>query len=419
VEGEVLGGTVVINTTITDAFPGIMEYNIDDTGWVDGDIPWDTTTVGDGYHTISIRTTDLVGHAVVQEVSVIVDNTPPDIEFVYPAEFMHINKLYPLKIYAYDEIELAKVYLIVDNETPIELFKAPAGTYYEYSLDTTLLADGEHVLEALAIDSVGQERRTNVTIFTDNTGPVIELSYTRAGTEKEAGEVTFYAEVTDPSGVRFVFLNIDNTGWREMIRSLNATTYVYVWPTTEQIGGVHIFQVKAVDELGNEAIRMGSITVEHKVKAPPPDYLALTLDLIPLIAFVFLVVLLAVFIFLFRRRIKGLMKEPPEGERIVRVLEVPREEAEVEKEKEEAFADLEELEELEEIPQPELEEEEEIAPAPPLEELEDEKERKGKGIYRPPSRRGEELEEYKIKWEDEQNRADETTADAKSKTPED
>jgi hypothetical protein len=230
---------------------------------------------------------------------VIVDNIEPVVSVQHPTENAHINGVYTVKVYADDIVDVASVSISIDDSPPVRLPRASIGKYYEYNVDTTKLKDGVHTIVVTALDFANHKTEKILNVFVDNTGPEISINYTKEGTEREHGRVIFVVRVKDLSDVRIVYLNIDNTGWRQMVRKDNVT-YSYVWPTTEQIGGMHIYQIRAIDELGNEAIHMGEIYIEHKV---PPDYLKLFLDILPLIVFVFFVILFTVVVIL--RRFTG------------------------------------------------------------------------------------------------------------------
>jgi hypothetical protein len=305
IECEIVSDEIKINVTAEDMFINKIEYSVDNSGWKDINQVWDTTTATDGKHVISVRCSDLANHVTLQKLSVIVDNTVPKVSIVYPTENSYVRDANIVKVYADDGIGIAKVTISVDASSPIEIPKSTVGNYYEYTLDTTSLIDGEHTIVVTAIDFVGHKSTSMIRIFTDNSAPEVNVDYTREGVEKESGRVVFTATVKDNSGIRIVLLNIDNTGWREMIRVDN-TTYRYEWPTTEQVSGVHIYQIKVVDVLGNEVVKMGNIHVEHEV---PPDYLRAVLDILPLAVFIFFVILF-IFVVFFKRHTGRWLWEP-------------------------------------------------------------------------------------------------------------
>jgi hypothetical protein len=254
-------------------------------------------------HNIRIRAVDKIGHVYEESISVITDNTKPVIAPVTPAENAYINSEYTFRIFATDAIELARLQLkIADFVT--ELYPT-VGNYYDYKFDTTTLPDGKCLIVLTATDKAGLNAYKSINVYIDNTGPEIEI-ISPSGTVQ--GQVMYEVSVIDKGigNVSKVMLNIDGTGWREMLRIAQTDRFTYVWSTTEQLNGPHVFEIKAIDALGNEMIAVGSVTVGNPVV---PDYFRGFLDMLPLIAFMFAIALIIALLLVFRRRIRRLLRE--------------------------------------------------------------------------------------------------------------
>ncbi|MBN1389829.1 MAG: hypothetical protein JXA22_04200 [Candidatus Thermoplasmatota archaeon] len=275
VKDQLISGIFVIRAMTIDEFPGIVRYAIDGTTWFDVTTPWNSTSVRDGPHTISIRTEDQAGHYTVFNVNVMVDNTAPVISqaTITPGEVL--AGIQTLRFYAYDSIGLRQVLLSIDGAAHFEVFRGEGGLYYEYLLDTRILGDGDHSIDVTAYDNAGNHDGSTYAIRVDNSGPQISLDFywlegddeVRIGNVREGTSVVFKATVIDPSGISVVMINIDSSGWREMTPDSNESNpdiYILIWPTSGTEGGAHVFQIRTADKLGNEAYRSGLINIKEK-----------------------------------------------------------------------------------------------------------------------------------------------------------
>ncbi len=276
VKDQLVRGLFIIRATMTDQFPGAVKYAIDGTTRFEVHTPWNTSKVTDGYHMVNVMAEDLAGHRTTFNVEVIVDNGKPVISQATIAPGEVLTGTTPLRFYAYDTIGVRQVTLALDGASAFEIHRGEGGLYYEYMLNTRLLADGDHLLKVTVIDRADNSVSATYAIKIDNTGPEIVLDYywvekdvpVRIGNVKEGTSVVFVATVDDPSGISSVMINIDSLGWREMApdeNNSNPNTYKLYWPTSG--GGTHMFQVKSIDKLGNENSLSGMINVkkvEHK-----------------------------------------------------------------------------------------------------------------------------------------------------------
>ena len=208
-----------------------------------------------------------------------------------------------MRFYAYDAIGIREVMLSINDAAPFEIYRGEGGLYYEYLIDTRILADGDHTLTITAYDRAENSDSSTYGITLDNSGPEIALDYfwlegkeeIRIGKVKEGRSVVFRATVIDPSGVSHVMINIDSLGWREMApdsNSSNPDTYVLFWPTSGADGGIHVFQIRTADNLGNEATRSGLISVKEKEEKTA--FLESFTDALPVIWLIIFIILIIV-----------------------------------------------------------------------------------------------------------------------------
>ncbi|MEW5759837.1 MAG: Ig-like domain-containing protein [Candidatus Thermoplasmatota archaeon] len=246
--GDYVSGYVSIDVNITDAFPGPVEYNIDGSGWVTTGLPWDTTTVADGMHTILIRAKDLAEHSTLQSLTVIVDNNAPTCDIISPVANQSIEGIYVFKISARDIIGIRSVDIDVFGKSVKLPYNSESG-YYEYGIDTAVVMDGEYNVSVKAYDLSSKSTESKELVFkVDNHPPEIEILWPVSGAYI-SGEVRInaYMNETFPSSLMYT---VDEGGWYDITKLFN---------TTMVSDGEHTITIKAVDKAGH--ITKKSITV--------------------------------------------------------------------------------------------------------------------------------------------------------------
>jgi hypothetical protein len=217
-----------------------------------------------------------------------------------------VNKDVVVEIYAFDSIELSTVHFELDGRGKHELTPVAMNSY-QYRLDTTRFSDGNHTITVSAADTAGHKAVVVRYVNFDNTGPEITI---KAPTGVQQGQVTFEVTAVDKCQyVSKVQLNIDGLGWREMMRVGNTSTYTYIWFTTEQMNGAHVFEIKATDALGNEAIKLGNVQIGNPAEVVTPSYVDEFKAVLPVVWFSLALVLIIAFILIFHRRLVRWVRE--------------------------------------------------------------------------------------------------------------
>jgi hypothetical protein len=293
--------TIPIDISVSDAFPTESYYNIDGSGWISTDIPWETATGRDGEHSVSIKVLDSAGHATERTIAVNVDNTSPKVTLIMPKENDYITGIYTVKIYASDISGIESVQLIIDDGMKFDILQNPSTGLYELPIDTTKLnlEDGAHIFEFQARDRVFKLSSTSVSLYIDNTPPEIRVDYPKSGT----GHIYFKINATDPSGIDRVLINIDGVGWQEINNFDDDNfTHRYIWRTSRKDNGKHDFNIVVIDVLGNEAKVSGELVIDNEKEE---DYFKSFMDILPLIAFiVFIIIIIIIFMFFKRGTFK-------------------------------------------------------------------------------------------------------------------
>ncbi len=257
-EGDMVSGIVIMNFSVNDTFPGTIEYNVDNSGWINYQIPWNTTKTNDGTHTIKIRTKDKANHLVEVNIQVIVDNHNPICVLSQPANNQFISGLFTLRSYASDLVGLESVTVKVYQEISTKIdaltfyeilnttmvYNAGSG-YFEHFFDTTFLPDGVYKIISNAKDKAGNITHSqNITFFIDNNEPQININDPYDG-ELISGVVIFDITVEEEF-LNWVKYNVDDSGWYDILTP---------WDTTKIMDGEHNIQIKALDKIGHITIQ--------------------------------------------------------------------------------------------------------------------------------------------------------------------
>ena len=132
-------------------------------------ITWDTTTAGNGSHTLTAKATDTSGNSTTSSpVSVTVNNqdiTPPTVSITSPTVGSNVNGTVTLSANATDNVAVANVQFQIDgtNYGP-PLTVAP----YSESWDTTTVTNASHTITAIATDTSGNSTTSSPVSVTVN-----------------------------------------------------------------------------------------------------------------------------------------------------------------------------------------------------------------------------------------------------------
>ncbi len=150
---------------------------------VEGDVSfsWDFSFAAATDHTISAKATDTAGATGSATITVTVkrasaekdsrggsqaDQTPPVINIYYPAQGAKLSGLTEIRAEARDNVGVQQVYFYIDGRLHKMIYNAPP--FYD-QWDTTKVNDGQHVLEAVAVDAQNNEARSaEVSVFVQN-----------------------------------------------------------------------------------------------------------------------------------------------------------------------------------------------------------------------------------------------------------
>ncbi|MBL8210482.1 MAG: putative Ig domain-containing protein [Bryobacterales bacterium] len=135
---------------------------------------WDSRTTGNGAHTLSAIARDAEGNTATSSISIHVSNAPlldgtlPEVTITAPVGGTVLKGLVQISASATDNAGVTAVQFRVDGGNLSEDTAAP----YNANWDTTLSADGPHMISVIARDTAGNLRMATVAVTVANGPPV-------------------------------------------------------------------------------------------------------------------------------------------------------------------------------------------------------------------------------------------------------
>jgi predicted transcriptional regulator/major membrane immunogen (membrane-anchored lipoprotein)/sulfur transfer protein SufE len=226
---------------------------------------WDTTTVEDGWHSITAVVWDGIddGHDVIEvKVENHPANSPPHVEIMEPSNGETVSGVIEILLRAWDsdgKEDVETVYVKIDDGTWHEAtFVGYEGDYsrWIFEWDTTTVDDGEHHIHARAWDGEEYSEIDTIYVIVDNEPenhpPAVEIMEPSDG-DTVSGVIEIVLLAWDPDGpedIDQVWVKIDHGLWHEAtFVEINheGSWWVIEWDTTTVGDGWHHIYAKATD----------------------------------------------------------------------------------------------------------------------------------------------------------------------------
>jgi len=134
---------------------------------------------------------------------------------------------------------------------------------YEWNWDTTQYTETEHKITAKVYDEFGLKISTSITVFVDNTSPIVSIKEPLSGSMCY-GMMTISVNATDNREVSTVRVRVDNGAW--LIMTYNSTDLlwkIYSLNSTTLSDGQHTFMALALDRAGNPATTSITVLIDN------------------------------------------------------------------------------------------------------------------------------------------------------------
>ncbi len=217
---------------------------------------WDTTGYSDGLHNFTATANDTVGNinSSLSVRTVTVDNTPPDIIPITPAEGEILKGTIDVNaVWSDDATQVGVSRFRWMNTTDTGTWANLNGT-----LDTTLLSDGSYNINFWANDSAGNINQTNVSITVDNTLPQVIINSPQNNSVVQASSVLLNASIVET--------NPDTLWWQLDSNGTNITgcTSCNSYETTIPLSdGDHYIEVWTNDSSDNLGYNITYFTIAN------------------------------------------------------------------------------------------------------------------------------------------------------------
>jgi len=148
---------------------------------------WDTTSLVDGPWTLRLVCQDEANNISEQTVFVIIDNTPPSVNILFPVSGETVRGVTNITASASDSSGIDRVEFWVDNI----FITSDTVNSYQCSWDTTAVSDGAHVIKVIAYDTQGLSGSEAISVKVHNS-PTVTWVYPEAGVNTRDIEVTLW-----------------------------------------------------------------------------------------------------------------------------------------------------------------------------------------------------------------------------------
>ena len=228
-------------------------------------VSWDSTGTASGAHVLTATAVDTAGNEASSSAGVMVtnDTAAPAVTIVSPSSGARVAGMITVSAAASDNVAVAGVQFTIDGASlGAERTRAP----YDVAWNSGSVANGAHVLGAIARDAAGNRRGASVTVTVanDTTAPAVAIASPADGAIV-AGTIAFAASAADEVGVAGLQLMVDgvNLGAERVM-----PPYDVMWNSGSAANGVHVLAAVGRDAAGNQHRASVTITVANDLTAP-------------------------------------------------------------------------------------------------------------------------------------------------------
>lgn len=263
--GTFVAGMVILQVRAVDA-AGLTEVRLNGTGAeplsynpVSGlyEAQLDTQPLSDGTYMFRAECTDLAGRTAFSLLQLKVDNAAPELAVQSPEDMAYLSGTLAILATAPDAFDTVQEYQ-VDN-----LGWRPV----DRTLDTSLLADGPHALSVRATDESGKSSVVQLTVYIDNSPPLVSVLTPSADGVAMTGEFVLRVAVGESEGLRTMSYSVDNGPSMPLLMN-RATGYYEQSIQTSTLTDVinHGITIKVTSKAGLTT----NLTRQFKVDNTPP-----------------------------------------------------------------------------------------------------------------------------------------------------
>ncbi|HEV8459879.1 MAG TPA: Ig-like domain-containing protein [Gaiellaceae bacterium] len=207
---------------------------------------WNTTTLGDGTHTLAATVTDALNRtATSPAIHVTVENSLPVTYIVTPSSNAYFQGTMTVEASASDSFGVASVQFAIDGNpvgSKVTVPELPGGFVYSSILDLSGLANGPHALTSIATSNAGMTATSSPVTFMIGTAPGVVSVTAPLNHTFVHGVSTVTGSITGGTGPFTAQLIIDNVV-SSTPATVNANAFSFQWNTAGLIDGSHVIAV--------------------------------------------------------------------------------------------------------------------------------------------------------------------------------
>ncbi len=252
-EGKLLASsTVTVYWNGTDN-TGIAKYEVrlDDGNWIDvGTTNYYTfNNVKDGDHTVYVEAFDFSGNNATAQVSFEVDTTPPEIQFISPAENSYVNTSDVLIKWTYSDANKVTFMITIDNNLPMSV-----GDKTQYLAQG--LKSGSHEVSLMGMDAAGNRNSATLKFSIDVIAPTLQWNMSiKSGSWINTDSLTLRWISSDNVAVNYSEIQVDGGNWKS-VGNVNE------YKLENLSNGLHNVVLRVYDKAGNYNQSLFSFTVD-------------------------------------------------------------------------------------------------------------------------------------------------------------
>ncbi|UCE37433.1 MAG: hypothetical protein JSW00_18570 [Thermoplasmata archaeon] len=241
----VIDSTIQIDITSNIMQDGFWSYN------------WETQyTTSEGEHDVEVIATDGSGNVASDRIKIILDGTSPSTEIAVSEENQVFKAGSPIEFYgtAFDNLGITNAYLIIDDETVIDITWKISDGDWNYKLwETRELESGTHTITISVQDQVGHIEEASTTFEVDSQDPKVEIAAYEES-EVVGGSISIIGNAFDDTGIKEMALIIDNEEPINITSVLINGNWEYDLETFGLSEGKHTIIVIVTDNVDNQAM---------------------------------------------------------------------------------------------------------------------------------------------------------------------
>jgi len=284
VSNAVLGGTIEVDATITDANFSYykVEYasSSDPNNWQTIQGPsytishplaaWNTAGLN-GDYTIKVTVVDVVNNSSSGVVIITVDNITPEANILYPTASQVVNKTIQIKGTA-DDLHFASYKLEYSQGGPWTGFASSTTSVRSDtlgSLDTTTLADGPCTVKLTATDQAGNQSESRVNFVIDNTSPTALIAFPTTNLVI-ADTVSILGTAIDEAHFKEYKVEYGQgespTSWAQIGSTHSSSVFgstLESWDTTQVADGIYTLKLTVKDIVDNTSTSEVRVIVDN------------------------------------------------------------------------------------------------------------------------------------------------------------